>query len=115
MLIVDDSPVNLKVLGAILKNLGVEFRTAFSGAEALKTLETASFDAMFTDLRMPEMDGAELAKRIRADRRFDEMKIAVVTADILLDKANGNFDYVLLKPISVASVSGILKTLKHIS
>lgn len=115
VLIVDDSPVNLKVLGAILKNLGVEFRTAFSGAEALKTLETDSFDAMFTDLRMPEMDGAELAKRIRADRRFDEMKIAVVTADILLDKANGNFDCVLLKPISVASVSGILKTLKHIS
>ena len=115
VLIVDDSPVNLKVLGAILKNLGVEFRTALSGAEALKILETDSFDAMFTDLRMPEMDGAELAKRIRADRRFDGMKIAVVTADILLDKANGNFDCVLLKPISVASVSGILKTLKHIS
>ena len=114
-LIVDDSPVNLKVLGAILKNLGVEFRTALSGAEALKILETDSFDAVFTDLRMPEMDGAELAKRIRADRRFDGMKIAVVTADILLDKANGNFDCVLLKPISVASVSGILNTLKHIS
>lgn len=115
VLIVDDSPVNLKVLGAILKNLGVEFGTALSGAEALKILETDSFDAMFTDLRMPEMDGAELAKRIRADRKFDGMKIAVVTADILLDKANGNFDCVLLKPISVASVSGILKTLKHIS
>jgi|GEM_PF-5309414 len=115
VLVVDDSPVNLKVLGAILKNLGVEFRTALSGTEALKILETDSFDAMFTDLRMPEMDGAELAKRIRADRRFDGMKIAVVTADILLDKANGNFDCVLLKPISVASVSGILKTLKHIS
>ncbi len=115
VLIVDDSPVNLKVLGAILKNLGVEFRTALSGAEALKILEIDSFDAMFTDLRMPEMDGAELAKSIRADRRFDGMKIAVVTADILLDKANGNFDCVLLKPISVASVSGILNTLKHIS
>lgn len=66
VLIVDDEPFNLIVLEGMLNMLGInEVKTAYNGQQALEILERYPIDAVLTDNNMPEMNGMELASRIR--------------------------------------------------
>lgn len=110
ILLVDDVPLNLKVMEAMFKNMHLPVRKAFSGAEALKLLKEQPADVVFTDLRMPEMDGRELAKRIRTMPAMRHAKIIAVTADIQFDsEGNNEFDSVLIKPISIPKLRKALQ------
>lgn len=67
ILIADDVPVNLSVLKALLKKIGLnDIETAVDGQDALKKLQTSErpFDFVLTDVWMPHMDGRELVGRI---------------------------------------------------
>lgn len=65
--LVDDNKVNLKVTSAILKRFGIEAKTMLSGFEIIKEFEEgAEYDLVFMDHMMPEMDGIETVKKIRA-------------------------------------------------
>ncbi|MFN8239964.1 MAG: response regulator [Bacteroidales bacterium] len=81
VLIVDDNPQNLQVLGRLLKenNYNVEF--AINGIAGLEWLESKQFDIILLDINMPEMDGFEMCTRIRSDSRFNNMPIIFLTAD----------------------------------
>jgi len=65
VLVVDDHPVNLKVLVKQLEMLGVATETAVDGVEALAMWRMGSYAAVLADIHMPRMDGYELAGRIR--------------------------------------------------
>ncbi len=80
VLIVDDSPANLIALGAVLKPLGVELVEARSGPEALEKAALGSFAVLLLDVQMPEMDGFEVATRIRATEMGREVPIIFLTA-----------------------------------
>lgn len=103
VLLVDDVLLNLKVLQAMLRRLGVESACASSGREALEILrEDTDFDLILTDLWMPEMDGAELAREIRSRPAAGRLPVVVVTADT---QAGGKpvdcFSGILYKPITL--------------
>ncbi|MGL5486402.1 MAG: ATP-binding protein, partial [Shewanella sp.] len=66
IIIVDDHPVNLILLGKQLRLLGFTVIQAETGKEVLDLLKVESVDAILTDCQMPEIDGYELTKRIRA-------------------------------------------------
>ncbi len=66
VLVVDDQFINRTILERQLVPCGIAVTLCRSGADALVVLETASFDAILTDHDMPEMDGLQLAARIRA-------------------------------------------------
>jgi CheY-like chemotaxis protein len=66
VLVVDDNATNLRILVAQLEHLGVVPTAIASAADALEAAKQASFDAVVTDLRMPGVDGLELAAGIRA-------------------------------------------------
>ena len=66
VLVVDDQFINRTILERQLVPCGINVTLCRSGADALVALETASFDAILTDHDMPEMDGLQLATRIRA-------------------------------------------------
>ena len=68
ILIVDDTEMNLIVVKGLLKNSKLNIDTATSGMEALSLIDAKVYDAMLIDQRMPEMDGIELIKRIRANK-----------------------------------------------
>ena len=84
ILVVDDEERNLKLLGAILSNYGYSYETAKDGKEALKKAEEFLPDLIYLDIMMPEMDGYEVLRRLRADQRFSHVPVVLITA--LADK-----------------------------
>jgi CheY-like chemotaxis protein len=65
ILLVDDNPDGLLVRRTLLEELGYGVSVAENGEEGLKLFESAEFDLVVTDYRMPRMNGAELIQRIR--------------------------------------------------
>lgn len=84
LLVVDDSEMNLLVIKMIFKKLGISFDTANDGQEALTFLEANRYDMILTDIQMPEMDGIELTKRIRAleDPTKSQLPVIAITGQI---------------------------------
>lgn len=109
VLIVDDSPINLKVLEAMFRKIQLPVRKATSGTAALEAMKEKAADVIFTDLRMPGMNGSELAQTIRRNPAWRSVRVVAVTADIMFNKEQeASFDAVLLKPISLEQLFTML-------
>ncbi len=80
VLAVDDQPANLKLLDAVLTPRGIRVLTVASGAEALALLETEDVDLVLLDIAMPEMDGHEVCRRIRATPATEFLPVVMITA-----------------------------------
>jgi len=107
ILIVDDAKMNLMVLKALLKKIDqFEIETAMDGKEALAKLQAPNappFDAVLTDMWMPELDGEGLVKAIRSDPKLAKLPVHVITADVELQEtfAEKGFDSIILKPVTI--------------
>ena len=107
-LVVDDSPVNRKVLTAFLKKAGiVSIDHAGDGVEALAELDSAvkaghPYDFIFSDIWMPNMNGIELIEKLRADSRFSHLPVFALTADTECkrDARTELFTGIFLKPLT---------------
>lgn len=82
LLVVDDDPVNLEIIGEYLENEPYELDFAGDGEEAWKMLEAApaTFDCVLLDRMMPAMDGIEVLKLIKADERMRALPVVLQTA-----------------------------------
>ena len=111
VLVVDDSSVNRAVLKAMLAKSGVtSVAMAQNGRVALATLKhDPAFDLVLTDLWMPEMDGSELVRAIRADAALAHMPVYLVTADVeaRTQALSDGFTGILLKPIALDSLQAL--------
>jgi CheY-like chemotaxis protein len=66
VLVIDDDAVVGRSFDRVLSEKGYEVSTALTGEEALKDMESTEYDVVFTDIKMPGMDGIEVAERIKA-------------------------------------------------
>src|SRR5215469_6107326 len=80
VLVVDDTPVNVKLATAVLARLPVDVLAAPSGADALRLVGEHEFAAILLDVRMSGMDGYETAERIRALTSANPVPIIFLTA-----------------------------------
>src|SRR6476661_6566091 len=108
ILIVDDTPENLQVLSATLCELGYKVRGVISGKMAIRAARSGAPDLILLDIKMPEMDGYEVCRQLKADPKTSEIPVVFISAlDEVLDKLTafqvGGVDYVT-KPFHVAEV-----------
>lgn len=114
VLVVDDVDMNLYVAEALLEEYGIMVVTASSGAEAVKLVQETDFDIVFMDHMMPEMDGIEATKAIRAlDPTFKTLPIIALTANAVIEARTSfeeaSMDDFLSKPIEADKLNLILK------
>jgi len=121
LLVVDDEPNLLRAVAAILRGEGFEVSTARSGREALVTVTKNTPDLIVSDVRMPGMDGFELARRLRRVPNFALLPIIFLTAkDETEDRVEGfraGVDVYLTKPFEpdelVAVINSILQRVER--
>jgi DNA-binding NarL/FixJ family response regulator len=121
LLVVDDEPNLLRAVAACLKAEGYDVSTARSGREALMQLAGAIPDLVVSDIRMPGMDGYQLARQLRGSSRTALVPIIFLTAkDETADRVEGfraGIDAYLTKPFEpeelIAVVAGILKRIER--
>ena len=114
ILVAEDNAVNRKVLRMQLSTLGHTAEMTTGGAEALAALERRRYAMLLTDIQMPEMDGFELTRRIRAAERTTGAHLPIVAltanaapADIESYRAAG-MDEALSKPLDLAKLAAVL-------
>ncbi len=75
ILVVDDIPANLKLLTTLLKERGYHVRPAPNGQLALRSVEHKSPDLILLDIKMPDMDGYEVCRVLKADKKTAEVPV----------------------------------------
>lgn len=99
ILIVDDMPVNVKILSAKFRNSGYEVFTARDGEEAIKIAREEAPDVMLLDVMMPGMDGLKVTRVLKGDPETEFISIILVTAlksteDVVAGLGAGADDFV---------------------
>ncbi|MEH2302016.1 MAG: response regulator [Nostoc sp.] len=108
ILVVDDTPDNLRLLSAMLTQVGYEIRRVINGSTALKTAQAAPPDLILLDIMMPEMNGYEVCQHLKASEKTRDIPVIFISAlDEVFDKvkafAVGGVDYIT-KPFSEEEV-----------
>jgi len=111
VLVVDDIDTNLKVAKGLLQPYKMQIDLCLSGAEAIKMVKANSYDIIFMDYMMPEMDGIEATKHIK--KMYANLPVIALTANAIsgtkeMFLSNGLDDY-LSKPIDTIKLNSILE------
>jgi len=114
ILITDDNEFNLKVASGLLSLMDIYADTADSGMMAIEMVQRIDYDIVFMDHMMPEMDGIETLKRIRAlGGKFEDLKIVALTANAANDAhkmfMDHGFNDFISKPIDGTELCDVLR------
>jgi DNA-binding response OmpR family regulator len=113
ILIVDDDIDSLKLIGLMLQRQGYEISAASAGGQALSKASAESPDLIILDVMMPDMDGYEVCRRLRADTATQGIPIIMFTAKTLVDDKVTGFeagaDDYLTKPTHPAELASRVK------
>ena len=117
ILIVDDEPLNVKLIAAILTSDIYEIIPAYNGNQALKKVEEDCPDLVILDIMMPDIDGFEVTRKLKADHKTKDIPIILITASDAADfKVIGHeagADEFLNKPIKVLELKSRVQSLIH--
>ena len=114
-LVVDDEPMNLVVAKGIFKDYRLITETAGSGKEAIEKCQKSSYDLIFLDHMMPQMDGVETMHRLRKAHPGKTLKIIALTANAVSGAKDmffaEGFDEFLAKPLEYPELERVLRRL----
>ena len=112
VLIVDDNAVNRKLALALLKRRGIYAEEAESGSIAIEKLLQGHFNSVLLDICMPDMDGKEVCRLIRAHPKLNKYWVIAYTAHALQSERQSimesGFDELLVKPINSQDLERVL-------
>lgn len=108
-LVVDDFSTMRRIVRNLLKELGYSnVEEAEDGVDALNKLRTGQFDFVVSDWNMPNMDGLEMLKQIRADAALSKMPVLMVTAEAkkenIIAAAQAGANGYVVKPFTAATL-----------
>ena len=109
ILVVDDEPMVRGILAKLLALKGHTVVQAPSGAEGLAAAEAETFDVVFTDHGMPEMNGRQFARALRS--RFPVLPIVLLTGDTEVGEAGDDVNVVLAKPFKIDELEATIQEL----
>lgn len=114
IMVVDDTPANLKLLEKILQGQGYRVKQFPRGAMALRAAAQNPPDLILLDIMMPELDGIEVCRRLKTDERLKDIPVLFLSAldgtdDKIKAFSAGGLDYVT-KPFQEAEVLARVKT-----
>ena len=114
LLVVDDDAVFREELSTLLSDWGHQVEAVSSGARAIEALEASEFDVIFSDVRMPRMNGIELLRQVR--ERWPRVYVVMITGFATVEAAVeamklGAFDYVR-KPFRSEAVQRIVSLIQ---
>jgi PAS domain S-box-containing protein len=119
LLLVDDDPLQRKLATVRLSRLGFEVTCSAHGAHAMQLADESPPDAIVSDVLMPQIDGFELCARLRADERFAQTKIILLTnsyleeSDRALARRVGADAYVHREPALNALIDALRSVFSH--
>jgi signal transduction histidine kinase/AmiR/NasT family two-component response regulator len=112
VLVVDDHPVNRRVIKLFLAPFDCDLVEAQNGQEALEALEPEAFDLVLMDVNMPVMDGLEATRRLRADPRWVDLPVIALTADVMRTQIEtclaAGMDAHVAKPIDLRDLLSVM-------
>lgn len=113
ILLADDNPINTTIISAMLTRSGHTVRVANNGLFAVKLARTREFDLILMDVNMPEMDGLEATRIIRAlSGKLGNIPILALTAGLMPDQVqkclSAGMNDVLPKPISIDDLNSAI-------
>ena len=115
--VVDDNRDAAHSLGTLLKLLGADVHVAYSGADALEALATYKPAVVLLDIGMPDMDGYEVARRIRQRCELQDVTIIALTGwgqeEDRRRSEKAGFDFHLIKPADVSALQTLLMSLEE--
>ncbi len=115
ILIVEDNPVNQKLIAFLLARAGYTYEVADNGADALQCLDKSKFKLVLMDMMMPIMNGYDATKAIRANPKTKDLPVIALTANAMKGedekcRAAGCSDF-LAKPYSKDQILNAISTL----
>lgn len=116
-LVVDDHPDIADMLAAVLRLSGYDVSTAHSAASALGVAREKRFDVVISDIGMPEMNGYELARALRALPEYTGVPLVAVTGFAMYDDRDraleAGFDTHLSKPVNPSELTQAVTGMRH--
>lgn len=120
VLIVDDIPENIQILGEMIKDFDLDVKIAEGGEEAIEIIDSFTPDIILLDLMMPHVNGWDVIDHVREKYNKNEMVIIVVS--LLSNKDNidecyelGANDYIIKPVIKARLISSIESHLRNLS
>lgn len=116
VLLVEDHPLNMTLAADLLTLAGFKVLQATDGQTALEVAKAGRPNLVLLDIRLPDIDGFEVLRRLRVDRTFASTKVVALTASVMREEAERimerGFDGYIPKPIDTkqfaATVRGFL-------
>ena len=115
ILIIDDDPDTIEFLRIVFTVRGRELTGAPTGTEGLRLARERHFDLILVDVMMPDIDGYEVCRRLRADPATANIPVVILTArSSLVDQTlelEAGADRFLIKPVGISILTGLADTL----
>lgn len=117
ILVAEDNAVNQLVIRKMLTHLGYEVELVGTGRETLEQVSNRRFDALLLDCQMPDMDGYQVVRNLRAQAHTRKLPVIALTASATLENKNkclnAGMDDFLSKPVSMATLDAMLAKWLH--